>query len=248
MSNLLNLTFNVILLDIEGTTTPVDFVYQTLFPYARKRLPDYLAQNFSSAEMRPVIAQLREENTQDIANNLTPPVLSDQSPEAQLATVTDYLYWLMDIDRKSTPLKTLQGEIWQQGYETGELLSEVFADVPEAILKWKSQGKTLAIFSSGSVLAQKLLFANTIAGDLTKYLSAYFDTNIGAKREAESYQRIAKALEHSPQEVIFFSDVVAELDAARVAGMQTVLCLRPGNAPQPDAHGHSIIHSFNQML
>jgi enolase-phosphatase E1 len=248
MSNLLNLTFNVILLDIEGTTTPVDFVYQTLFPYARKRLPDYLAQNFLSAEMRPVIAQLREENTQDIANNLNPPVLSDQSLEAQLATVTDYLYWLMNIDRKSTPLKTLQGEIWQQGYETGELLSEVFADVPEAILKWKSQGKTLAIFSSGSVLAQKLLFVNTIAGDLTKYLSAYFDTNIGAKREAESYQRIAKALEHSPQEVIFFSDVVAELDAARVAGMQTVLCVRPGNAPQPDAHGHFIIHSFNQML
>jgi enolase-phosphatase E1 len=248
MSNPLNNSFKVVLLDIEGTTTPVDFVYQTLFPYARKRLPDYLSQNFSSAEMRPVLAQLHEENAQDIAAGLNPPALSTASTEAQLASVTDYLYWLMDIDRKSTPLKTLQGEIWQQGYESGELLSEVYTDVPEAFLKWKSQKKNLAIFSSGSVLAQKLLFAHTTAGDLTRHLSAYFDTNIGAKREAESYKRIAEALEQQPQEVIFFSDVVAELDAAQMAGMQTVLCVRPGNAPQSAEHGHSIIHSFNEMF
>jgi enolase-phosphatase E1 len=248
MSDHLNNSFKVVLLDIEGTTTPVDFVYQTLFPYARKRLPDYLSQNFSTAEMRPIIKQLHQENSQDIANHLNPPLLSSQSPEEELATLTDYLYWLMDIDRKSTPLKALQGEIWQQGYETGELLSQVFTDVPEAFLKWKSQGKTLAIFSSGSVLAQKLLFAHTVAGDLSKYVSAYFDTNIGAKREAESYQRIAKALAHPPQEVIFFSDVVAELDAAREAGMQAILCVRPGNAPQPAAHGHSMIHNFTGMF
>lgn len=242
----INNSFNVVLLDIEGTTTPVDFVYQTLFPYARKRLPDYLSQHFSSVEMRPIIAQLREENSRDLADGLNPPVLSGDSPE--LAAVTDYLYWLMDIDRKSTPLKSLQGEIWQQGYEAGELLSEVYKDVPEAILRWKDQGKTLAIFSSGSVLAQKLLFAHTTAGDLTKHFSAYFDTNIGTKRAATSYQRIAEALENPPQQVTFFSDVVAELDAAHLAGMQTVLCIRPGNAPQPEAYGHPIIHTFDEMF
>ncbi len=236
------------MLDIEGTTTPIDFVYQTLFPYARKHLQDYLAQHDSTAEVSSIIVELRRENSQDIANNLNPPVITDQSREAELASVTAYLYWLMDSDRKSTPLKALQGEIWQQGYESGELLSEVFADVPQAFIKWSSQRRTIAIFSSGSVLAQKLLFAHTVAGDLTKFISAYFDTNIGAKREAESYRRIAEALASAPQEIIFLSDVVAELDAARAAGMQTALCVRPGNAAQPSAHPHKIIHTFAEMF
>jgi enolase-phosphatase E1 len=243
-----NHSFQVVLLDIEGTTTPIDFVYQTLFPYARKHLQEYLSQNGSSADVGSIIEQLRRENSQDIANNLNPPVITNQSQEAELASVTAYLYWLMDRDRKSTPLKALQGEIWQQGYETGELFSEVFADVPPAFIKWGSQRKTIAIFSSGSVLAQKLLFAHTVAGDLTKFISAYFDTNIGAKREAESYRHIAEALAHAPQEIIFFSDVVAELDAAQAAGMQTALCERPGNAPQPSAHSHKIIHTFAEMF
>jgi enolase-phosphatase E1 len=248
MTASINNSFQVVLLDIEGTTTPVDFVYQTLFPYARKRLAGYLAENFSEDEMPSTLAQLFEEHSRDVAAGLDPPPLANQSPEACITTATAYLYWLMDQDRKSTPLKSLQGKVWQQGYETGQLLSQVFADVPEAFIKWKSRKKNLAIFSSGSVLAQKLLFAHTVAGDLTKYLSAYFDTNIGAKREAESYRRIAEALQHPPQEVIFFSDMVAELDAAQLAGMQTALCLRPGNAPQPAAEGHRIIHTFNEMF
>lgn len=248
MTESINNSFKVVLLDIEGTTTPVDFVYQTLFPFARKRLADYLSENFSEDEMQSILAQLSEEHGRDVAANLDPPLLANQPPETHLTTATAYLYWLMDRDRKSTPLKSLQGRIWQQGYETGELLSEVFADVPEAFLKWKSRKKHLAIFSSGSVLAQKLLFAHTLAGDLTKYLSAYFDTNIGPKREAESYRRIAEALQQQPQEVIFFSDVVAELDAAQAAGMQTVLCLRPGNAPQPAAQPHRTIHTFHEMF
>jgi enolase-phosphatase E1 len=248
MTASINNSFNVVLLDIEGTTTPVDFVYQTLFPFARKRLADYLSENFSEPEMQSILAQLFEEHSRDVAAGLDPPALEKPSPETHKTTATAYLHWLMDRDRKSTPLKSLQGKIWQQGYETGELLSEVFADVPEAFLKWKSRKKALAIFSSGSVLAQKLLFAHTVAGDLTKYLSAYFDTNIGAKREAESYRRIAAALQQAPPQIIFFSDVVAELDAAQAAGMQTVLCLRPGNAPQPAAQAHRAIHTFNEMF
>ena len=240
-------SFRVILLDIEGTTTPIDFVYQTLFPYARKHLPDYLSQNFSSEEVRSIINQLRQENARDAENHLRPPLLSSQSPETELATVTAYLYWLMDSDRKSTPLKSLQGLIWEEGYRSGELHSEVFADVLPALIRWSSQRKMIAIFSSGSVLAQRLLFAHTAAGDLTKFISAYFDTNIGAKREAESYRRIADALQHSPHEIIFFSDVVAELDAAQAAGMQTALCLRPDNTIQP-ACNHRTIHTFDDLF
>lgn len=243
-----NNSFRVALLDIEGTTTPIDFVYQTLFPFVRKHLKNYLAENFSNDDMRLILAQLLEENAQDIKQNLQPPVISGASQEAKLSTATAYLYWLMDIDRKSTPLKSLQGKIWQQGYQGGELFSEVFADVPQAMSQWHKQGKTLAIFSSGSVLAQKLLFAHTAAGDLTKFISHYFDTNIGAKREAESYQRIAEALQHAPQQILFFSDVVAELDAAQAAGMQTALCVRPGNAPQTSTHTHKTIQTLAEMF
>ncbi|MBI3651753.1 MAG: acireductone synthase [Acidobacteria bacterium] len=242
-----NHSYRVVLLDIEGTTTPVDFVYQILFPYARKRLADYLAQHFSSPEVRVALKQLREENVQDAKHKLNPPLLSNAAPEAEWQTAIVYLHWLMDADRKSTPLKTLQGLIWEAGYNAGELHSEVFADVPQAFLRWCSQRQRLAIFSSGSVRAQQLLFAHTAVGDLSKFISAYFDTNIGAKREAASYRRIADALQQSTNEIIFLSDIVAELDAAQTAGMQTALCLRPGNAPQPAAL-HSIIHTFDEMF
>jgi enolase-phosphatase E1 len=248
MSDSLKDSFQVILLDIEGTTTPVDFVYQTLFPYARRHLADYLSENFSRDEMQPILAQLFEEHSRDVAANLQPPALAGEPAQAALASATEYLYWLMERDRKSTPLKTLQGKIWQMGYEAGELFSAVYDDVLPAFLKWKSQKKTLAIFSSGSVLAQKLLFAHTSAGDLGRYLSAYFDTHIGAKIEAESYRRIAEALQFPPSEALFFSDVVAELDAARAAGLQTALCIRPGNAPQPAGGPHRVIHSFAEMF
>jgi enolase-phosphatase E1 len=248
MSDSLKDSFKLILLDIEGTTTPVDFVYQTLFPYARRHLADYLSENFSRDEMRPILAQLFEEHSRDVAANLDPPPLAGEPPPAALDSATEYLYWLMERDRKSTPLKTLQGKIWQLGYEAGELFSAVYDDVLPAFLRWKSQKKTLAIFSSGSVLAQKLLFAHTAAGDLSRYLSAYFDTHIGAKGEAESYRRIAEALQVPPSEALFFSDVVAELDAARAAGLQTVLCIRPGNTPQPAGGPHQVIHSFAEMF
>jgi enolase-phosphatase E1 len=240
-------TFDVVLLDIEGTTTPIDFVYQTLFPFARKRLQDYLAHNHSSEDVRKIIEQLRQENAWDVENKLHPPPLSDASAEAELASIIAYLHYLMDSDRKSTPLKSLQGLIWEEGYQAGELHSEVFADVPPAFIKWSSQRKTIAIFSSGSVLAQKLLFANTSSGDLSKFISAYFDTHIGKKREPESYRLISDALQHTPQQIIFFSDVVAELDAALAAGMQTGLCVRPDNTIQP-ACNHRTIHTFDELF
>jgi hypothetical protein len=153
----------------------------------------------------------------------------------------------MDRDRKSTGLKSLQGKIWEEGYRSGELRGEVYPDVPPAMERWQSQAIDIAIFSSGSVPAQKSLFRTTAAGDLTRFISAYFDTTTGSKKEPQSYARIAQALGCSPSEVRFFSDVPAELDAARLAGMQTALCVRdPGSAPASGVH--PVIHNFDRLL
>ncbi len=228
-----------ILLDIEGTTTPIDFVYQVLFPFARTHVGDFLSRHWMTVQED--LAELRREQTADTARGLEPPVINE-APESVVA----YVHWLMDQDRKSTPLKSLQGRIWEEGYRSGELLSQVFDDVPPAIKRWHQQGKRVCIYSSGSVLAQKLLFGFTEAGDLTPLLSDYFDTAVGAKQETESYRRIAAALQLPPPEILFVSDVVAELDAARAAGMQTILSLRPGNRPQP-ANNHSPIRSFAEL-
>ena len=219
----------VILLDIEGTTTPIDFVYQVLFPYARQHVQSYLAQYWDDVQTE--IAPLQVEHSADVQQGLQPPALNSSQPESVVA----YLHWLMEQDRKSTPLKSLQGKVWQAGYESGELKSQMFADVPPAFAHWQQQGKRIAIFSSGSVLAQKLLFRYTEVGDLSGFISGWFDTNIGAKREAESFHRIAAALSCEPHEVAFISDVTAELAAAQAAKMQTFLALRPGNPPQPNA-------------
>jgi enolase-phosphatase E1 len=155
---------------------------------------------------------------------------------------------LMDRDRKSTGLKSLQGRIWQEGYDRGELKSQVFRDVPAALRDWKSKKLGVRIFSSGSVLAQKLLFAHTEVGDLTEFLCGYFDTNIGPKTEPESYRRIANEYRLLASEVLFVSDMTRELDAAQRAGLQTLLCVRPGNLPQPETHGHRVIHSFKEIV
>ncbi len=216
-----------ILLDVEGTTTSISFVYDVLFPYAREHAAEFLRQHASTEAVRTIVAELRRQRDADERQGLMPP----RSGEDDHA-VLRYLYWLMERDSKTTPLKSLQGLIWEQGYREGKLKSHVFADVPQAFERWKQAGKKIAIFSSGSVLAQKQLFAHTEAGDLTRYISAYFDTTVGAKREAASYRKIAAELGGEPREVTFFSDVVEELDAASQAGMQAVLTVRPGNREQ----------------
>ena len=152
----------------------------------------------------------------------------------------------MDRDKKSTGLKSLQGKIWEEGYRTGELRGEVYPDVPPALERWRRQRIDIAIFSSGSVQAQRSLFASTAAGDLTRFIRAYFDTTTGPKTAQQSYARIAAALERAPSEVLFLSDVGAELDAARTAGMRTALCVRaPGPAPSTGAH--PVVHALDQL-
>jgi enolase-phosphatase E1 len=236
-----------ILLDIEGTTTPLDFVTRTLFPYARTHLKDFLARRLPSSDLQSDIAGLRAEHESDRSNS-NPPPLQDRSPREQLESLVSYLHWLMDLNRKSTPLKSLQGKIWEEGYRNGELRSEVFADVPTALTRWASEGPLIYIFSSGSVLAQKLLFAHTARGDLTGFIRGYFDTNVGAKIEPESYRRISSEVECSSSEILFISDVLSELDAARSAGLQTAWCVRPGNPFEPAQTTHPVIHTFDEIL
>jgi 2,3-diketo-5-methylthio-1-phosphopentane phosphatase len=154
-----------------------------------------------------------------------------------------YINWLMDRDRKSTALKSLQGKIWKAGFESGELKGTLFADVPEALARWAERAQ-VAIYSSGSVEAQRLLFRHSIFGDLTSLIAGYFDTRTGAKQASASYAAIAAATGVAPEGVRFFSDVVRELDAAREAGLQTRLVVREGNAPIEDAHGHAAVESF----
>jgi enolase-phosphatase E1 len=219
-----------ILLDIEGTTTPIAFIYDVLFPFARRHIPEYL----KNADL----TQLKSEHDEEIRLGHSAPAWS--------AGPAEYLYWLMDQDRKSTALKAIQGKIWLKGYESGELRGEVFPDVPLALELWQRKNIDVRIFSSGSVLAQRLLFSNTNAGDLTKFLSGYFDTTTGPKNEPYSYTRIANSFGIPASQILFISDVTRELDAARLAKMQTLLCVRPGNHQQP-VNDHPTITSFDEI-
>lgn len=235
-----------VLLDIEGTTTPIAFVHETLFPYARSEVRSYLEKHFESVETREDLARLREEHESDISENLNPPALAVGSRDAEIDFTVAYVHWLIDRDRKSTALKSLQGKIWRQGYLEGTLRAPLFADVAPALELWYREGLRIGIFSSGSSLAQKLLFAHTEAGDVTRFIDNYFDTTIGLKTEVESYRRIAAALSLPAGEVLFISDIVGELDAANATGMQTLLSVRPGNTVQP-GQGHKNIQSFDEI-
>lgn len=213
------------LLDIEGTTTPIDFVTRTLFPYARARLAEFLASPF----------EIIGEDLALLANELEGDV-DYSGPKEPLP----YLEFLMDQDRKSTALKSIQGKIWQRGYESGELKGEVYDDVIPAIERWRAGGALVYIYSSGSILAQRLLFGHLPGGSILHLLDGHFDTLTGSKKEAGSYAKIAAAIGLEPIEVMFLSDVEAESIAAREAGMQVALVDRTGINPKA-------ITTFNQI-
>ena len=240
-------TGRTVLLDIEGTTTPIDFVFNVLFPYARLHCGRFLTQHASKLDVRADVAALRDENLTDTRKSLNPPQLRSDTSEAELESLVAYIEWLIAHDRKSTPLKSLQGKIWEEGYRSGQLYGQVFEDVPRALNRWQEQKRNVCIFSSGSVLAQRLLFAHTMAGDLTRYVSHHFDTTTGAKTDARSYQIIAKTLQQLPGEIVFVSDVTTELDAAKSAGLQTLLCQRTGNRPQPPST-HRLIRTLDEVF
>lgn len=226
------------LLDVEGTTAPLSLIYQQLLPYARSHFAAFLQQRGGDPAVAGDLALLAEENGAD-ADKTRPSFADPQDSESALP----YIEWLMERDRKSIALKSLQGRIWKGGFEKGELKGTLFADVPLALERWSTEGK-VAIYSSGSVAAQLLLFHYSTFGDLTPLIAGYFDTRTGLKTASASYEAIAMAMNVQPRETMFFSDVVRELDAAKTAGCQTRLVMREGNPAVEDAHGHVRVKSF----
>ncbi len=224
----------LILTDIEGTTSSISFVSDVLFPYARRELPRFVRQHGSDPEVRRWL---------DIVATEHGAVCNDE-------VIVETLQGWIDQDRKHTALKALQGMVWREGYERGEFRGHVYPDAAAALRRWHDAAHPLAVFSSGSVPAQELLFGHSEAGDLAPLFSAFFDTEVGNKRDADSYRLIADRLNRSPQDIVFLSDVVAELDAAREAGMRTVLLDRRADYPQPRdgeaCHGHPRVESFDQ--
>jgi enolase-phosphatase E1 len=202
-----------IITDIEGTTTPISFVRDVLFPYALPRLRPYLEQHPEQAEM------LRQE------------ILFHVKQSFDFNQMIFILEDWAKRDQKIAPLKTLQGWIWEEGYRTGQYTAPVYTDVPPALSLWQKQGIPVYVYSSGSVAAQKLLFAHTDHGDLTAYFSGFYDTLIGNKTESSSYLNIASAINQQPADILFLSDMQAEIQAAEQAGLQAVQVIRPGTLP-----------------
>jgi enolase-phosphatase E1 len=211
-----------LLTDIEGTTTPIAFVHDVLFPYAKSRLAAFCADHAND----PVLADVRR--------------LADGRDV--LATLTDW----MARDEKIAALKTIQGMIWESGYVQGEITGAVYPDVPPALRRWAKAGLRLFVYSSGSVTAQKLLFGHTNSGDLTPLFQGFFDTSAGPKREAASYKTICRGANISPGDLLFLSDVAAELDAAKTAGLVTCQLLRPADGTVADA-GHAQAADFKDV-
>ena len=224
-----------LLLDIEGTTTPIAFVHDVLFPFARVRVAEWLSSADDVSRREAVERMLDRERA------------ADREAPATITSRAEYALWLMDHDRKSPALKELQGLIWERGYQAGQLRGVVFDDVPEAIRRWRKDGYDVAIYSSGSELAQRRLFASVQQGDLTPSISHFFDTRVGAKKDPESYRAIARALGGSTSLVLFLSDVVTELDAAADAGCHVALTIRPGNASHSGAGRYPTIASFAEV-
>lgn len=229
-----------VLLDIEGTTCPVSFVAGTLFPYTAAQLPAFLERHQHSPEVQALLQEVEQAWRQDG----DPAAQSLRQQDA--SGVEAYLQWLMQQDRKLTPLKDLQGMIWRAGYQSGALKGPLFADVPAALQRWHHSGLVLAVYSSGSVAAQQLIYGHSNAGDLTGLFSHWFDTRVGPKQAAASYTSIAAAMGARPDQVVFVSDALAECEAAAGSGMQVVFSDRAGN-PQRDPGRFEKIESFDAL-
>jgi enolase-phosphatase E1 len=238
-----------LLLDIEGTTCPVSFVAEVLFPYARRQLQSFLAVRGQEPEVAQLVQQVREAWAADAApeaKQLLAAAAAAGDASKDPTSVVPYLHWLIDRDVKLTPLKDLQGRIWEAGYSSGELVAPLFTDVPEALRQWHRQGYSLAVYSSGSVPAQQLLYRHSQAGDLNPLFSHWFDTRIGPKQRRESYQAIAAAMQVPAGDVLFISDALSELLAADAAGMPVLFSDREGN-PARDSGSFERISSYSTL-
>ncbi len=231
------------LLDIEGTVSPLAYVHEEMFPFARAGLSNFLAGNLHRPEVAAVVARMAADaGCPDPAAWCGHDLASAGAGPAIVARA----HALMDRDEKSTGLKQLQGLVWERGFHTGALRAALFPDVAPALHRWTNAGRRIHIYSSGSAHAQRLFFAHTDAGDLTPLMEGHHDTTTGPKQVAASYAAIATAAGVEPRNVLFLSDVVGELDAARAAGMQTALALRPGNRGVP-THSHPSFTSLEEI-
>jgi enolase-phosphatase E1 len=236
-----------VLLDIEGTTTPIRFVHDVLFPFARAGLDAWLDAHAGSPEHQAIARRLADEHAADRARGEpVSPGTPESTPEGR-DPLRSYVTWLMDRDRKSPALKQLQGLIWEKGYRAGLLRGEIFADVVPALRRWHGAGVLVAIFSSGSELAQRRLFESAPGGDLTPLIAAFFDTTVGSKRDPASYRRIATTLGLAPERLLFVSDLEDELQPAAAAGCQALLSIRPGNRPTSAASPFAVVHTFDEI-
>jgi len=225
----------VVVTDIEGTTSSIRFVHEVLFPYARQALPAFVRARGKDAEVRRWL----DRAAMDVGG-----VVSDDC-------LVELLQNWIDEDRKHVALKALQGMIWEAGYRGGAFRAHIYADAAARLRDWHAAGVPLFVYSSGSVAAQRLFFGHTEAGDLLDLFSGFFDTEIGAKRERNAYAHIARAIDTGPSDLLFLSDVVEELDAAREAGLSTVLVDRLEDYPQPRtgaaANRHPRVTSFDAI-
>jgi enolase-phosphatase E1 len=224
------MNINAILTDIEGTTSSISFVHDVLFPYASRMLPDFLR---------------RHQNDNDVIRLLEDTRREASEPDADLARTTEILLQWIREDRKATPLKALQGLIWEQGFNNGDFTGHIYPDAARNLVQWHNSGIDIYIYSSGSVKAQQLLFGHSDAGNLLHVFKGYFDTNVGHKREAESYRVITEAIGLPAEQILFLSDIVEELDAARDAGMQTIQLVRDNNVI---TGSHVTAHDFDQIV
>ena len=224
-----------ILTDIEGTTSSISFVKDVLFPYARRALPGFIKARGREPAVRKWLDAVATEN----------------GGLCQDEMIVEVLQGWIDEDRKHTALKALQGMVWADGYKGADFTAHIYPDAAVALRAWHAAGLPLYVYSSGSVPAQRLFFGHSDDGDLTGLISGWFDTEIGGKREAASYARIAESIGLPPAEILFLSDVVEEVDAAREAGLATVLIDRLEDYPQPRdgeaAHGHARLTTFGQV-
>jgi enolase-phosphatase E1 len=229
------MSMRAILTDIEGTTSSIAFVKDVLFPYARSALPAFVAAHGGEPEVRRWLDAIATENGGLCDDRM----------------IVEVLQGWIDEDRKHTALKALQGMVWAEGYRASVFTAPVYPDAAQALLHWHRAGVPLHVYSSGSVAAQQLFFAHSEAGNLTSLFTRWFDTEVGSKREAASYQRIATSIGIPRSEILFLSDAIPELDAARAAGMQTALVDRPADYPEPRlgeaAHGHRRVESFAEL-
>jgi methylthioribulose 1-phosphate dehydratase/enolase-phosphatase E1 len=243
--------FQYALFDIEGTTTPITFVKDVLFPYAAENFVTFLEKTWTDRQTIADVQEIKKQASIDLTESLPGvPLIAGGADKGLLITsIVEYLKWNMSLDRKIAALKDIQGHVWAEGYATGKLTSIVYDDVARFFVQSEQKGFKIGIYSSGSRDAQRLLFKHSNHGDLRKFLSCYFDTSVGQKRTSNSYTDILKTLgvDHASR-VVFVTDIIEEAAAASEAGMQTIIAVRPGNGPLPENHGFRIVTNFDDIL